>query len=1227
MGAFVQENSLLSGRTVVVLYAETIVEDIEKEGGIFDPETVPYFMNSTIENWRNIIRLSLNRMISPALDVGPPDLFPATGVFHPEADDYFLDYTGFIDWYKTRPNYDENKPFLGLMFFTSALAPGQREALGELILKLEEGGFNVMAPFGHDIDQLNTFLLDSDNKARVEIVLAISLKFHLAFDEEMATKLAQLNVPLINALPLTYQNTDLWRESLTGVAPLAVIWALAISEVAGTIEPTPIIGRFEMISETGGGSYYQNELIEGQLEFLLPRLHAWVDLRRKENSEKKIAILYYNHSPGKGSIGASYLNVFESLSVILASMKEAGYSIDENQSFTEETLKDIILKAGRNVGSWAPGELQEMLETSLVQKVPLAQYEQWFAELPQVFQDRVLEYWGPPANSKVMFEDGNFIIPAIFLGDNIVIMPEPARGEPNNAQDLYHDPKVYPHHQYICAYLWIHKAFNASAMIHLGTHATHEWLPGKQAGLSYADPSEVLIGNVPNVYPYIVDNIAEGTQAKRRGRGDIIDHLTPAIVPAEGYEEYITLSQEIDAYLQAESLGSSTAQVYLEGIEEMAVKLGLSHDLALPTGFGPNEVEELKEYLEGLTTTLIPFGLHTFGQNPPQEEAQGTAQSVVSAHPDVDPKDIENRIMASGPLEIQYLLSALSGGYVPSGEGNDPIRNPDSLPTGRNFYGIAPNKIPSKAAWELGQKAADDIIETFRQANEGRYPNKVGVVLWAIETLRNEGVNEATILALVGVEPIWSSGGSVMGTRAIRGSTLGRPRIDVTIDASGLFRDMFPDKLVFIDKAIRQAAAQDDIENFISQNDRRIEETLLASGMDPAEASRFSRARVFSEAPGTYGIKVSTVVEASGMWDDPRVIGETYRKHISYAYGEELWGEPAAPSLDENLRDVELVYHSSSSNLYGLMDNDDMYMYLGGLSMATRDVSGKAPMTLILDQKRPGEAKIEDLARQLGTEMRSRYFNPKWIDAMMAEDYAGAREMSHFVEYLWGWDATVPESVDETAWDQTYEVYVRDKYELGIQEFLDKSNPWASQSISARMLETARKGYWDPTVEVKTDIAKTYVQSVLNNGLSCSVNTCQNPQLHSLVIDLVSVPGVMPLEDIQAFKDMVEKAAGMSLEDYVAAREELIRQQNAQRPPNPEATPVQDETQTQDLNAQTGDTAEDVRGLKMEKVDQDAQGPKESSGFEEWLVPLFVLIVICVFYVGYRFLGRKKEGH
>ena len=255
-----------------------------------------------------------------------------------------------------------------------------------------------------------------------------------------------------------------------------------------------------------------------------------------------MALLYYNHSQGKQNVGASYLNVFKSVAAISERLKQEGYQVRGDGTLTEEKVRQMILRTGRNVGSWAPGELDAMLASGEVEMLPMQTYRQWFDALPEDFRRPVLDQWGEPEQSKIMVKDGNFVIPLVRLG-NLVFLPEPSRGWSDDPMKLYHDQSVYPHHQYIAAYLWLQHSFGADAMIHLGTHATYEWLPGKQAGLAAADPPEIMVGAIPNIYPYIVDDVGEGIQAKRRGRGVIIDHLTPALKDVALHDETAALQE------------------------------------------------------------------------------------------------------------------------------------------------------------------------------------------------------------------------------------------------------------------------------------------------------------------------------------------------------------------------------------------------------------------------------------------------------------------------------------------------------------------------------------------------------------------------------------------------------------------------------------------------------------------------------------------------------------
>jgi cobaltochelatase CobN len=723
-----------------------------------------------------------------------------------------------------------------------------------------------------------------------------------------------------------------------------------------------------------------------------------------------------------------------------------------------------------------------------------------------------------------------------------------------------------------------------------------------------------MVTDIPNVYPYIMDDVGEGLQAKRRGRGVIIDHLTPPLVVAEGYREYLDLAALCAQYEQAATFGADTSGAYLKQIGELAARIGLDKDMGLDGVKNGDDVTAIAQHLEYLAKGTVPYGLHTFGRSPEGDALNATAKAVLEQNPDLSERDLLGSLRESGPSERTNFLRALEGHYVPSAEGNDPVRNPGALPTGKNFYGISPNRLPTAAAWELGQKAAQQIIDNYIEEH-GSYPDKVAVVLWAVEALRNEGLNESTILSLIGVEPVWNPTGIVTGTRPIPAARLKRPRIDVAIDISGLYRDLFPDKVLFIDAAIRQAAVQDDIENFISKNDEKIKRKLIDGGMSEEEAGRFSRARIFSEAPGAYGNRVEELVSASGLWEDDSSVAEAFRTHTGYAYGEGFWGEPAHEALDENLRDAKVTWHSVSSQYYGLMDNDDMFMYLGGLSLAIRNLSGTAPQTFIADQRTLGEVKMEGLRKFLGAEMRSRYLNPKWIEGMKAENYAGAREMSNYVEYLWGWQVTTPDSVDETAWKETYEVYVEDKYGLGIAEFLDKENPWAYQSLTGRMLETTRKGYWDAPEEVKQRLAVNYATSVINRGLACCDHTCNNPQFHQMVLNIVSIPGLMSPELVAEFKLAVENAGQRTLDEMVAERENLLQNLGGAKPAeakeNPQAGPESAEQQ------------DSVKGFKMEKVEDSPEKTSLSSSGVEWFASVFVLAVIALFYAGLR-RGRNR---
>jgi cobaltochelatase CobN len=600
-----------------------------------------------------------------------------------------------------------------------------------------------------------------------------------------------------------------------------------------------------------------------------------------------------------------------------------------------------------------------------------------------------------------------------------------------------------------------------------------------------------------------VDDVGEGIQAKRRGRGVIIDHLIPAVKEAGLYHEYSRLYDMISSYNRAVSLGSQTAGGKLGKIEDLVTNMGLLNDLGI-TKFDEGVLEEIEHYLLEIRENFMPYGMHTFGISPEGEALQDTIKAVSKRNSQANEEEVKTGLVDSGPREIGHLIKALEGGYVPSGEGNDPIRNVGAIPTGKNFFGFNPDKIPSQTAWDLGRQAAEQIIKKNLKEKK-RYPKKVAIVLWATETIRNEGINESTILYLMGLKPTWDKAGRITGTEVIPGRKLDRPRIDILINPSGLYRDLFPNMLLFLDKAVRKAVIQTDIENLISKHNAEIKTLLIASGSDEERADLLSRIRIFTEKPGSYGTGVCEMTGNSGFWESDDEIVKVYENRVGYAFGQGKWGEEAKEIFKQNLKGVDVAVHSISSNIYGTMDNDDMFQYLGGLSLAVKKESGQVPDTLITMQRIPDRVEVEDVARTIGRELRTRYLNPKWIEGMKKEKYAGAREMSNFVEYMWGWQVTVPSAIDKTKWEQTYDVYVEDKYGLEMKDFFNRENPWAYQSITARMLESIRKGYWNAGEKIKKRLAAEYALNVIKKGVACCDHTCNNPVLNQMVVNIISL--------------------------------------------------------------------------------------------------------------------------
>ncbi|MEW6675695.1 MAG: cobaltochelatase subunit CobN [Nitrospirota bacterium] len=1130
------------------VYTVGVINDEYRQFGIlFNEKIKGYFDAGGIENMKNMILYALKK--DSALDVSHGNIveIPKFGIYEYRTGKIFEDFKEYKSVYLSQKDKErghegetlphprtEDKPWIGIIFYRGNALSDQKGHIDAIIQSLEKEGFNVLPVFGYPSEiAIERFFFDEDGKSRVRIIIAMGMKIGVN-PQITIPLLSRLNVPVVNAITLYSQSKKEWEESPAGLDIFERAWQIAGPELGGIIQPVVIASKEKVIDKETGIEYVEERPIHERIKVLTERIRAWVNLQDKTNRDKRVAIIYYNYPPGKQNIGASYLNVLpESLWEIMSRLKAEGYNVGDTALEKDSMFNDVFTHA-RNIGNWAQGELDGLARTGKPVLIPIDTYKVWFEELPEGFKEAVLKNWGPVEQSDIMIWQGKsgtkyIVIPAVRYG-NILFAPQPSRGWEQDVKKLYHDVTLAPHHQYVAFYLWLKNGFDADAIAHIGTHGTHEWLSGKEVGFTDEDPPETLIGDLPNIYPYIVDDVGEGLQAKRRGMAVIVDHMTPPFDKAGLNKELRELVAIINDYKVAKEKSSTLAESKLPEINNLATKMGLLTDLKLKEIKTENEIEEIEHYIKDIAEKHTPFGLHTFGKPPEEKYRKTTAEAVLSIEKDLNEEErkkriaeLEERILKSGQKELDSFIAALSGKYVPAGQGNDLIRNPDSLPTGKNFYSFDPTRIPTKGTYEIGIKLAKELIEGYKQRH-GTYPDRLTFNLWGVETVRHEGVMDSQIMYLMGIKPKWDEKGKVTGVEAIPRKELGRARIDVTIIPSGLYRDLFSNLMALLDKAVSLAKEQAEEDNILRQNVARTKKMLIEKGFSEDKAERLASVRLFTVPSGAYGTNLEKVIPLSNTWENEKQVADVYFMRMSHLYGQGFWGEKVQNTENKkhNAEDISLTLfknalsgskiaiHSRSGNVYATLDNDDFFQYLGGTAMAIRAVDGKTPEVYITNLSNPKMPKQETLEKFMGREMRSRYLNPGWIKAMMREGYAGARFIDRVVGHLWGWQVTVPEAVDSAKWNEMYETYVLDRNELNIKDmFRQSKNMWAYQSIVARMLESVRKDYWKPDKEIIETLAKEYADTVREVGLACCDHTCNNPLLTRFTSSvLISVPGL-----------------------------------------------------------------------------------------------------------------------
>ena len=452
--------------------------------------------------------------------------------------------------------------------------------------------------------------------------------------------------------------------------------------------------------------------------------------------------------------------------------------------------------------------------------------------------------------------------------------------------------------------------------------------------------------------------------------------------------------------------------------------------------------------------------------------------------------------------ELQSLMNALNGGYTAPSPGGDPIVNPNTLPTGRNLFAINAEETPTESAWEKGIQLAKSTIGMYQKRHNGEFPKKISYTLWSGEFIETGGATIAQVLYMLGVEPVRDAFGRVSDLKLIPSADLGRPRIDVVVQTSGQLRDIAASRLFLVNRAVEMAAAakNDQYENQVAAGVLEAEKTLIDKGISPKDAREISTFRVFGGANGGYGTGIQGMVDAGDRWEDESEIAATYLNNMGAYYGSEKnWEKFQQFAFEAALTRTDVVVQPRQSNTWGALSLDHVYEFMGGLNLTVRNVTGKDPDAYLSDYRNRNNNKMQEVKEAIGVESRTTIFNPSYIKEKMKGEATSAAVFAEIVRNTYGWNVMKPSVIDNEMWDEIYNVYVKDKFNLGVQDFFEKQSPAALQEITAVMMETARKGMWKATDQQLADLSNLHTDLIQKYKPACSGFVCDNAKLRDFI--------------------------------------------------------------------------------------------------------------------------------
>ncbi|NEV64228.1 magnesium chelatase subunit H [Thiorhodococcus minor] len=1036
--------------------------------------TLQYWLAGSDENLANMLRFLVDRYadgerhhLRGTLKVDPPVEYPETGLYHPDMKGRISEKLSHLPAKKGKGGEGR----VGLLLMRSYVLASNSGHYDGVIRALEARGLQVVPAFASGLDArpaIEKFFMQ-DGRATVDAVISLtgfSLVGGPAYNDARGAEemLTRLDVPYLSTLAVEFQTLDQWQDSDQGLLPVEATMMVAIPELDGAAGSMVYGGRNGGGEEDGARDMHSHQ---ERAEMLASRAAKIVAMRRAERAERKVAIVLFNFPPNAGNTGtAAYLSVFASLYRTLVAMDAAGYKVDLPED-VDDLRERVVNGNASRFGAHA----------NVHTRIPVDDHvrrERYLAEIEK--------QWGAAPGKQQTDGASIFVLGAQF--GNVFVGVQPSFGYEGDPMRLLFEKGFSPTHAFSAFYRYIRDDFGAHAVLHFGTHGALEFMPGKQAGLGGGCWPDRLIADLPNIYLYASNNPSEGTIAKRRSAATLISYMTPPIAHAGLYKGLVELKGSMERWRSLPPDDKDERASLAELIQAQAAELELADAEPLWGEDVDARVAKLNEDVLELEYTLIPHGLHVVGEAPTDEERVDLLMAVAESTKDIRPEQAALEALVAGKspekalkagkmkatdenvalfrelaetnrllvqdTEIPAILRALDGHFIPPAPGGDLLRTPAILPTGRNLHGFDPFRLPSAFAVKDGAQQATRLIERHLSENSD-YPETIALVLWGTDNLKTEGGPIGQALSLIGALPRFDNYGRLAGATLIPLEELGRPRIDVVMTLSGIFRDLLPLQTKLLAEASFLAASADEPveQNFIRKHALEYQE---AHACDLETASL----RVFSNADGAYGANVNHLIDSSS-WDEGEELAETYTRRKSFAYG--VSGKPVqqAELLKSCLGQVQLAYQNLDSVELGVTTVDHYFDTLGGIAKAVGQYKGDEVPVYIGDQTR-GDGVVRTLAEQVALETRTRMLNPKWYEGMLKHGYEGVRQIEVHVTNTMGWSATTGQ-VAPWVYQQLTETFVLDEE---MRNRLAQLNPTASAKVANRLIEAHERNYWSP---------------------------------------------------------------------------------------------------------------------------------------------------------------------